>query len=159
MRKTITGGNYYFFSFFFFFSQCVTRTPLFGLGMGLKFKLLMEKGAHVNVVDKTGKTPIFYAKDTETLSALIKKGAKVNYSKPLDGQTPLHHFIRLYDNDRKEERWPTQAAIKMLIDAGGNMESLDNRGKKPSDYTRDVELLEFLLMVLKQRVDRKSQRV
>jgi len=52
-------------------------------------RLLVDKGADVNLADKDGYTPLHFAQTVETAQVLLRAGAEVNAAAH-DGNTPLH---------------------------------------------------------------------
>ena len=64
--------------------------------------LLINCGANVNAVNKSGWTPLFYAKDVQTAQLLISHGADVNWKSENDGHTWLTHTM-VYEGLPTEE--------------------------------------------------------
>lgn len=90
-------------------------------------KLLLDKGANINVVDGNTWTPLHTAviNDQEaTMKLLLDKGANTEVASD-EGTTPLHYAVEHYDG----------VAVKLLLDEGANIEAADNRGKRPLHYT------------------------
>lgn len=82
-------------------------------------RILINAGAHVDIKDNMGKTPLFLS-DSEKSKILIEYGANVN-SKNRRGDTPI--FIA----DRKK--------MKVLIEAGADVNSKNNLGQTPLFYS------------------------
>lgn len=55
-------------------------------------QILLEAGADPNIVDVTGETPIFSARDGKTVDLLVRYGADLNV-KDTDGHTPLEFMM------------------------------------------------------------------
>ncbi len=93
------------------------------LGRADDIKLLIEKNANPNVIDKNGVPVLFLAvnrKDPEAMNvvtALLDSGAKIN-TKDSNGQTALYHAAR---NGNPE-------MVQYLLDRGVDYYSLDNFG-------------------------------
>ncbi|MBU0674320.1 MAG: ankyrin repeat domain-containing protein, partial [Proteobacteria bacterium] len=82
-------------------------------------RLLIEKGADVNGVNRLGQTALHYAKTGEMTQLLLKAGADVNVSSKW-GETPLH--------------WAkTGEIVKLLLEAGAELNGLTKLGETPLD--------------------------
>jgi ankyrin repeat protein len=84
-------------------------------------KLLIEKGAAINVKDKNGNTPLIYA-TFETGKILLKNGADVNI------QNNSGHSALYVAADTKNQ---PPDFIKLLLDYGADINIQDKMGKTP----------------------------
>jgi len=72
------------------------------------FDYFLTKGPDTNIQNKTGKTPIYYAKNITTIEKLIKHGATI-LVKDINGQTPcdtnyqISNYITYYANNIKNK--------------------------------------------------------
>ncbi|XP_074396479.1 ankyrin repeat and SOCS box protein 13 isoform X2 [Zonotrichia albicollis] len=90
-------------------------------------QLLIEVGANLEAHDCHFGTPLHVACAREHLRCaklLLQAGANVNAAKL--HETALHHAAKARN----------AALVELLVEFGGNIYARDNRGKKPSDYTR-----------------------
>ena len=103
-------------------------------------KLLLEKGANVNVQDIHGRTPLYWAAQngyTEIVKLLLEKGADVN-ARDNDGNTPLHWAVGACDLE----------IVKLLLEKGANENHQDNNSITPlhsAVKTGNIELIKLLL--------------
>lgn len=99
--------------------------------------LLLEGGAKKDIRDADGDTPLYWALQEDNVHAvelLIKTGAKINI-KNLDGRVGVHWARSL-------------ATLKLLIQAGGDVNTSDNYGFTPlqnAATVNDIEQIKFLL--------------
>ena len=116
---------------------------------------LLEAGANPNAADKNGVTALMNARDSDYIADLIKAGADVN-AKDKNGNTALMHIMkreRDYCEENRDdscynyyiESWQEQ--IKPLLEAGADIDAVNNKGKVAGDYVVP-ELDESLLRVL-----------
>lgn len=111
---------------------------------------LLDAGVDVNAVDSDGETPLHTAAlyatmcETKMLGMLINAGADVNAKTP-EGYTPLRYAMWLhprirYSGSHHRNLTPSPDmveihrklnAIKMLIDAGADVNAKDNAGETP----------------------------
>lgn len=91
------------------------------------FELLIKAGAHLNVVDEIGCTPLHQAVHTtpEIVEFLIKHGANVNAS-GRSGYTPLHAAALGADIE----------VLEVLLGNGANMNARDVTGRTPLGEAR-----------------------
>ncbi|KAL6812416.1 hypothetical protein J3E69DRAFT_121560 [Trichoderma sp. SZMC 28015] len=85
-------------------------------------KLLLDKGADSNAIDKFSYAPLYMAVGSgqkAIIKLLLEKGA--NTEAISGGQTPLHVAVSI----------PHEAAIKLLLDEGANIEAVDDCGRTP----------------------------
>lgn len=82
---------------------------------------LIDKGNDVNVLDKDGKSPLYYCQSEETAKMLINAGAEVNRPSVL-GKTPLHYAC--ISN-------ATPAVVEVLLRSGAEVNAEDKFGNTP----------------------------
>jgi ankyrin repeat protein len=73
------------------------------------FDYFLSKGPDTNIQNKSGQTPIYYAKDVFTIEKLIKYGASI-LVRDINGKTPseanyqlMSSFITYYSNNIKNK--------------------------------------------------------
>jgi len=90
------------------------------------YRYLIEVGSYerldYNIKDKTGKTPIFYARDLKMANLLIQKGADINITDN-DGNNVLHICAI---EDRLD-------LARIYIENGVRINHVNKQGKKPLD--------------------------
>lgn len=91
-------------------------------------KLLLSKGANVNVKDNYGYTALSHAYDPEIVSILINAGADVN-ERDKEGQTILIGKVSRYCSEGDPRVLET---IKILIERGADVNAKDKRGHTPT---------------------------
>ncbi len=110
---------------------CARSSPHMDLIM-----MLLEKGAKVNAVNLSGKTPIFHCNfsySVELLNLLIKYGADINIRDKY-GNTLLHDdYINCF-----EERF--EEFLKALLDFGFNINSKNSAGLTPLDFCENKKI-------------------
>ncbi|MDN5247985.1 MAG: ankyrin repeat domain-containing protein [Wolbachia endosymbiont of Tyrophagus putrescentiae] len=140
-----------------------------GSGSTSVVKLLIEKGAKVNLQNKNGRTPLHLAAGsggTSVVKLLIEKEAKVNLQDK-NGRTPLHLAARSgntsvvelliekragvnpQDQDRRTplhlaSRYDHMDVVDVLVRRNANSMLIDKRGKTPRDLTTSEGIREFL---------------
>lgn len=82
---------------------------------------LIDKGNDVNVLDKDGKSPLYYCQSEETAKMLINAGAEVNRPSVL-GKTPLHYAC--ISN-------ATPAVVEVLLRSEAEVNAEDKFGNTP----------------------------
>ena len=82
---------------------------------------LIDMGSDVNVLDKEGKSPLYYCQSEEVAKMLIDAGAEVNHSSIL-GKTPLHYAS--ISN-------AAPAVVKLLLHSGARVDAKDKFGNTP----------------------------
>jgi ankyrin repeat protein len=97
---------------------------LFGLGQVIK--VLAARGASVDVKDNTGRTPIFRARDRDTLRTLVELGADIN-AQDLNGETPLHVWAGANGS---------LGAVEALLQAGASSRVRSTRGETAEEVAR-----------------------
>ena len=89
---------------------------------------LISKGAHVNLLDSHGSTPLIlavkeYSNNLDIINTLIENGADINLrGGRTSGRTPLHYAVNYFRED--------SAVIRVLIEAGANPGIKDFRSNK-----------------------------
>jgi ankyrin repeat protein len=89
-------------------------------------KILLEYGAHVNIIGHNNFTPLYFAingKNLEIIKLLIENGANVNIL-VIDNISPLHISININRKDITE----------ILINNGANINTIDIDHKTPLYY-------------------------
>jgi len=107
--------------------HCKNKTTL--------IKKYIEEGDNINGKDDIGNTPIYYARNVNSLKILIEHGALINVQN-MKGSTPLHHFIFLWKcmkrkimEDRHNDKF--EKIIKFLIENEGDVNISNSDGKSP----------------------------
>lgn len=85
---------------------------------------LINMGSDVNVLDKEGKSPLYYCKSEEVANMMVDAGAEVNRRSVL-GKTPLHHLC-ISD--------ATSGAVQILLQSGARADAEDKFGDTPFLY-------------------------
>ncbi|KAL9988256.1 hypothetical protein ACROYT_G002681 [Oculina patagonica] len=89
---------------------------------------LIYMGSDVNVLDKEGKSPLYYCQSEEAAKMMVDAGAEVNHPSIL-GKTPLHYAC--ISN-------ATPAVVKLLLQSGARVNAEDNIGNTPFLYACDM---------------------
>lgn len=97
-------------------------------------QLLKKYNADTNYIDKWGRSPIFYFKDTNTLKWLVANGAKINLTDK-NNQTVLH--LNVINNDIKK--------VNALLQLGADPNIQDNKNLPPLAYAKTTKMMELLL--------------
>ncbi|AYD40205.1 hypothetical protein D4Z93_06600 [Clostridium fermenticellae] len=115
---------------------CARANPYINL-----VELLLKKGADVNAVNISGKTPIFYCSfnySCELLNLLVKFGADVN-AKDKYGNTLLHDdYIDCLDETFEE-------FLKLLLKFNFDINSINNANFTPLDLCRNKKIENILV--------------
>ena len=82
---------------------------------------LITMGSDVNVLDKDGKSPLYYCQSQEVAKLLIDAGAEVNHPSIL-GKTPVHYAC--ISN-------ATPEVLKLLLKSGALVNAQDRFGDTP----------------------------
>lgn len=94
-------------------------------------KLLIEKGADLNLKNKNDVTPLMYAiktKNLDILKLLLENGVNTEI-KDKEGRTPLIYLCGKYNNSEFSPK-----AIKLLVDHNANVNAKDEKGITPLMY-------------------------
>ena len=95
---------------------------------GVWIDFLAQKGAHVDVRDEQGITPLMLATQINFIDGverLLKRGANVDVTNNA-GETPLMFAV----HSRNTE------LMRVLLEAGANPDRFDNSGRSARDYAR-----------------------
>jgi uncharacterized protein len=125
----------------------IGTTPLLRAAKALDapaIRLLLEKGANLNLTSTRGITPVMAAagqgsvdadtrgiyttedvqqRSIESLKLLLAAGGDINAKDPTRGLTPLHEAAR----------WGWNDVVRFLVDHGANLEAKDSKGMTPVD--------------------------
>lgn len=102
---------------------------------------LLERGADVNVREKTGNTPLHFAaigNASEVAELLLDRGAYVN-AQDSGGTTPLHNAA---SNNASSE------AAEVLLSHGADVNVQNNDGNTPLDLARRGDASETVELLL-----------
>ncbi|KAI4491033.1 hypothetical protein M0802_010536 [Mischocyttarus mexicanus] len=94
-------------------------------------KLLIDKGANVNIKDKYGCTPLHYLRNISVAKCLVENGADI-HAKNNDGDTPLHaaaHFL----------------IVEYLIEKGADVNIPNKNGYTPLHFARNLIIAKHLV--------------
>ncbi|XP_014205885.1 BRCA1-associated RING domain protein 1 [Copidosoma floridanum] len=100
-----------------------------------KVKLLLEKGANPNTKDNAGWTPLQEAASYNfynVCETLLKAGASPNMI-GFDNRTALHEAVIVNDLE----------LVSLLINHKASRDLCDKEGKKPKDYSKSKEMVQF----------------
>jgi len=119
-------------------------TPLVYAGNNSNLEMtmmLVENGADVNSLDRSGCTPIFHANCEKVVEFLLESGADVNH-KNKNGETPLIHTTKI-NIARKLVKYGADLTV---VDSEGftAMTSEEERRKKVIEYLKTVVIKETL---------------
>lgn len=102
--------------------------------------MLLERGADVNTINLSGKTPVFYCSfnySVELLNLLVKYGADINI-KDKHGNTLLHDdYINCFDETFEE-------FLKALLSMGFDINSQNSSGLTPLEFCQNKKISEIL---------------
>ena len=111
-------------------------------------KLLLERGADVDVPDDDGRTSLHLASyfvKVELALALLSAGAYAN-AKDTEGQTPLHLVVMSQYPDNSEGN--RVGIAQLLLDHGADMNAKDNDHATPLDLASLHERTEITALLL-----------
>jgi ankyrin repeat protein len=103
-------------------------------------RLLIDRGANLNIRDRAGNTPLIIAACLNhqcSAAELLRAGADPHASND-SGITALH-----YAADASE----AVALVEMLLEAGADPRARDHDGKTPRDYARDAANLQVMAVM------------
>ncbi len=128
-----------------------------------KLKALIADHQNINARNRNGETAIMHTTSADVLSAFIHAGADVNV-KDNDGKTPLMHFVEnkcfvesfsnmmiqnprmnclsMYDDTQDNDISCASVCLKILIDAGADVNAKDNDGKTAMMYVTGQTMIE-----------------
>ncbi|MCB2298558.1 ankyrin repeat domain-containing protein [Clostridium tagluense] len=122
------------------------ETPLHKLCARVKpqidvITMILEKGAKVNAVNISGKTPVFYCSfnySVELLNLLVKYGADINVHDKYKNTLLHDDYINCYDEHFEE-------FLKALISLGFDINSTNSTGSTPLDYCENKKIKDILI--------------
>ncbi|KAL7570657.1 hypothetical protein ACA910_014930 [Epithemia clementina (nom. ined.)] len=119
---------------------------------------LLDAGAEFNDSDNYGRTPLFFLAKFDSdcaavtkaclqscknaMEKLIKAGAAVDIEEDKNGTTSLHWACE--DTPAKFID-KVAAVVRLLLEAGANVNAFDSHKKTPLHYVEDVEIAKLLL--------------
>jgi ankyrin repeat protein len=92
-------------------------------------RLLVDHGVDINTPDKSGRTPLFYANDAETLTALIEMGASIDH---VDNRAQSVFQFAIDENSANPDgciQEFLEPLLMCLVDKGANLNLADETGK------------------------------
>ncbi|QYT04338.1 ANK_REP_REGION domain-containing protein [Trichoderma simmonsii] len=119
-------------------------------------RLLLDQGAQVETADKDGRTPLMYAAGCRGNEAVVRllldRGAQIE-AVSNEGRTSLSYAVQVYENRRSLRLWSgaqfkirrtplsivahwnhNEAAVRLLLDRGAQIEVADKDGRTPLSY-------------------------
>jgi serine/threonine-protein phosphatase 6 regulatory ankyrin repeat subunit A len=125
------------------------------------FQYLLQHGAGINAKDEYGKTILHtysFAHNIKGIEYLLSHGADIS-AKDNEGKSPLHYaasspYNTFFDIKKEMSRgetndWTTsEETIRLLLDAGADVNARDNKGQTPLHYASDntnVNVVKYLL--------------
>jgi tankyrase len=109
---------------------------------------LLKSGADIHATDKNGVTALHHAvrfRSPIAVKTLIERGANVNQVCRRSGSTPLHRAVTSTGAPHTAgKQAEARAIVKLLLAAGADPCMRNKRGKTPSDYVTDKEILALL---------------
>lgn len=91
-----------------------------------QFQRALDGGANPNAVARDGWSVLTNAAsgnpDPQVIKMLVKAGARVDFTTPIGGDTPLMEAV---------QRNPNPAVISALVEAGSNVNAKDNHSRTP----------------------------
>lgn len=94
-------------------------------------KLLIDKGANVNITDKFKSTPLHYANHLSIVKYLVENGADIN-AKNNEGNTPLHTAVNF-------------PIVEYLVEKGADVNIPNFKGYTPLHFAKNVIIAEYLI--------------
>jgi ankyrin repeat protein len=118
-------------------------------------KLLISKGADVNAYHHLGQcTALGFAAEEfrpEVVSVLLKAGAKLLLSEKIT-KNPMVKAVSRLPKDAVERERQLQV-LQMLLDAGGDVNSVDHKGRTPLVMAAGANNAEIVELLLKNKSD------
>ena len=108
-------------------------------------KLLINRGADVDAMDKDDRTPLHYAVRKNSLDVaklLLDRGADVD-AMDKDDRTPLHYAVRKNSLD----------VAKLLLDRGADVDAMDKDDRTPLHYAVRKNALDVAELLLDRGAD------
>ncbi|MEG5059730.1 ankyrin repeat domain-containing protein [Microcoleus sp. A2-C5] len=120
-------------------------TPLFFARSTKMAKLLIAKGANVNVKNKSGMTPLHTARSKAIAQILLAAGAKINIKEENarngKGTTLLHNAAKIGFKE----------LVQQLINNGMNIVIRDSKKRTPLHYAATKEVAAWLMLDINAR--------
>ena len=92
-------------------------------------KLLLSYGANPNILDKWGRTPLFFARNTDICKMLLDAGVNIHTRNAILARSALHQRYTLIS------RWYVESdtvdTIDLLVNAGIDVDVRDGLGRTP----------------------------
>jgi len=122
------------------------ETPLHKLCARIKphidvITMILEKGAEVNAINISGKTPIFYCSfnySVELLNLLVKYGADINIVDKYKNTLLHDDYINCFDEHFEE-------FLKVLIGLGFDINTTNSTGWTPLDFCENIKIKDILI--------------
>ncbi|HEY8891737.1 MAG TPA: ankyrin repeat domain-containing protein [Clostridium sp.] len=122
------------------------ETPLHKLCARIKpqldvITLLLKKGAQVNAINISGKTPVFYCSfnySVELLNLLVKYGADINIVDKYTNTLLHDDYINCYDEHFED-------FLKVLLSLGFDINSTNSSGLTPLDFCENKKIKDILI--------------
>ncbi|APC40245.1 ankyrin repeat domain-containing protein [Clostridium estertheticum] len=122
------------------------ETPLHKLCARIKphidvITMILKKGAKVNAINISGKTPLFYCSfnySVELLNLLVKYGADINIRDKYKNTLLHDDYINCFDDHFEE-------FLKSLINLGFDINSTNSTGYTPLDLCENKKISDILI--------------
>ena len=122
------------------------ETPLHKLCARIKphidvITMILKKGAEVNAINISGKTPIFYCSfnySVELLNLLVKFGADINVRDKYKNTLLHDDYINCFDEHFEE-------FLKALISLGFDINSTNSSGLTPLNFCENKKIKDILI--------------
>ncbi|MBW9153060.1 ankyrin repeat domain-containing protein [Clostridium estertheticum] len=122
------------------------ETPLHKLCARIKphidvITMILKKGAKVNAINISGKTPVFYCSfnySVELLNLLVKYGADINIRDKYKNTLLHDDYINCFDEHFEE-------FLKSLINLGFDINSTNSTGCTPLDLCENKKIADILI--------------
>lgn len=128
------------------------ETPLHRLCARVKpridvITMILEKGAEVNAINISGKTPVFHCNfnySVELLNLLIKYGADINIRDKHKNSLLHDDYINCFDEHFEE-------FLKALISLGFDINSKNSSGLTPFDFCENEKIKDILIKYMENK--------